>query len=166
MQQTLLEQILVYENKTGSRRTIDQYLTKTIALFTPEPPEVFIPVSGPWAPSISAQIESFHAKQVEMSSPIPEPFTPPKWDPPDPMGLSFGKGTTKFMGPEIDTPLMRIDRHAHDGLPDNHLQFGRGDYTGRHGNEAYDIYAQVFKETKRPIEFPFDEKKIPKPWEY
>ncbi len=160
MQETLLEEILVYGNKRDSRRTIDQYLTKTIALFTPEPPEPFMPVFGPWAPSELTQRDSYFHKEIEqgrISMPEPKPI--------EPLGLSVSKGATKFFGPESDIPIMRLDRKPHHGLPDNHLQFGRSDYTGRNGNEAYDIYVQIFKETKRPIIFPFDEKKK-EPWEY
>lgn len=137
MQDTLLEQILYQSSldKKGCAKTIDQYAIGTIALFTPfDPPKLSVPIIGSLA-TIS-----------------------------EPLGISIKPNSTKLFVEEVKSPLIRIDRKAHDGLPTDHLQFGANTYTGRHGNEAYDIVAEVMKSTKRELLFPFDEKK--KPWEY
>lgn len=155
MQEAVLEGIL-YQTKVsgrGSRRPIDVYMEGTVVLFTPPPPEPFKPIMGPWGPSESAQKERYENKMRELSS--PEPITP--------LGFSVNPRSTKFFGEECKTPLLRIDRNANHGLPENHLQFGKDTYLGRHGNEAYEILTDVFRKSKREILFPFDEKK--KPWE-
>ncbi|MFH0752343.1 MAG: hypothetical protein V1914_01970 [archaeon] len=52
-------------------------------------------------------------------------------------------------------PLMRLDFEDHHGMPKNHLQYGEHDYTGRHGNEAAEIFASVFVSNTK-IKFPWE----------
>ncbi len=152
---TLLEQILYQPplNKRGYRKTIDEYAEGTFALFTPfDPLKPFEPVCGPWGPSESYQREQFGQKRRESNPVMPT----------EPMGFSIKPNSTRLFGEESEPPLLRIDRKAHHGLPKNHLQYGEKDYTGRYGDEAYDILGEVFKKSKRNILFPFDEDD--KPW--
>jgi len=158
MQYALLEEKILENPEVSQRdltKRIKEYPMGTVGLLTSSDPPHFKPVDGPWAPSYSAQFDQFKKKELEQ-----HPITPP-----EPMGLSIKPNSTKLFGPEIGSPFMRIDRKSHDGLPENHLQYGFGEYTGRHGNEAYEILTDVFTKSKRNILFPFDEKKK-EPWEY
>ncbi|RME55288.1 hypothetical protein D6777_00975 [Candidatus Woesearchaeota archaeon] len=54
-------------------------------------------------------------------------------------------------------PLIRIDRLAHHGLPENHLQYGDNTYTGRHDDEAYDIFGEIFKNAGDKFKMPWED---------
>jgi len=59
--------------------------------------------------------------------------------------MNINQGATRIMSDERGlAPLLRIDRQAHHKMPANHLQYGKKLYTGRHGDEAYDILAEVY----------------------
>ena len=64
-----------------------------------------------------------------------------------------GKRGIKIQSEEGSIPLVRLDFPAMHGLPKNHLQFGEGTYTGRHGNEAADLIAQIIVNNAR-LKFP------------
>jgi len=68
---------------------------------------------------------------------------------------------TSLIREEGNSPLIRVDREGHHGLPADHLQYGGSDesageypYTGRSGDEAYDILAEVYRLSKLPIKLP------------
>lgn len=153
MQYLLLERIL--EEKIDRSKNlhgiIDEYAADTIALFTP-PPKPFEPIIGPWAPSESFQRDQFIKKEFEIHPIIL------KVEPLKPIGLSVSTGSTKFFDPDVGSPLLRVDRDNHHNKPYDHLQYGSTDYLNRSGNDAYDIAAEVFRMTRRPVIFPFDEK--------
>ncbi|MEK6932714.1 MAG: hypothetical protein AABW56_02870 [Nanoarchaeota archaeon] len=59
--------------------------------------------------------------------------------------LESNSKNIKLFSSEVNIPLIRIDREAHHGLPPNHLQLGKSLYTGRSGDEAYDLVAEILK---------------------
>tara|TARA_Y100000310_G_scaffold193198_1_gene193167 strand:+ start:381 stop:845 length:465 start_codon:yes stop_codon:yes gene_type:complete len=59
--------------------------------------------------------------------------------------LDVSPNTTRLFMEGNSTPVMRVDRNAHHGKPADHLQYGDGLYTGRNGNEAYDILGEIFR---------------------
>lgn len=145
MQQNTLQELVLYKPKVSENKfykTIDEFTEGTLALFTPfDPPKIFAPVIGPWAPSESYQ-RSQHEQRLREQTPI---------QPTERIDLSITRGSVKLLPHEGGSPLLRVDRNAHDGKPENHLQFGFGTYTGRHGEEAYDIFAEVFRFSKHNI---------------
>ena len=61
----------------------------------------------------------------------------------------------KIFSSEVDAPLTRLDLEGHHGMPIPHLQHLEKEFFGRGGNEAADIFADVFcKNTK--IKFPWE----------
>ena len=58
--------------------------------------------------------------------------------------------TTRIREP-LSPPLMRVDRNAHHGKPENHLQYGHSFYTERSGTETYELLTEVFRLSKANI---------------
>lgn len=57
--------------------------------------------------------------------------------------VGTGNSFKIFGGP--GAPLLRYDLKSHHGLPEKHLQYGENFYTGRHGDEAADIVAEIIR---------------------
>ena len=72
-----------------------------------------------------------------------------------PLRLESGERGLKLFEGEHKAPLVRLDYNAdsNGSKPAKHLQYGKNDYFGESGNEAADIFAQIFVTTKRPLLF-------------
>jgi hypothetical protein len=46
-------------------------------------------------------------------------------------------------------PLVRLDLEGHHGKPPQHIQFGKGEYTGREGSEAVEIFKHIVKSLRK-----------------
>jgi len=62
-----------------------------------------------------------------------------------------GKSWKIFDESKGGAPLLRVDYEAHHGKPPAHLQYDKSFYTGRHGEEAFETFVDVFLKTKIPI---------------
>lgn len=99
----------------------------------------------------------------------PEPvYTPPEpvYVPPSPMFLQTTPNSTKLFGEDEGTaPLIRIDRNSHHGLPKDHLQYGPDIFTGRSGNEAYDVLGDCIQKMQGGrLKMPWERNGNDDPW--
>ena len=70
-----------------------------------------------------------------------------------PLTLEQKGSSFKVFSPDTSTPLLRLDLKPHEfGKP--HLQYGEDLFTGRTGEEASDIFAQILKTSRHNIRWP------------
>jgi hypothetical protein len=68
------------------------------------------------------------------------------------MKLTGTRGGLKIQPIQGGTPIARLDFDHHE-FGDQHLQFGEKTFTGRKGNEAADIFAEILRLNPK-IKFP------------
>ena len=70
----------------------------------------------------------------------------------EPLGFHLTEGTVHLRELGSDAPpLVRIDRDAERKKPANHMHYGESYFSERSGEEAYDLFGHLLKETRRPI---------------
>ena|SRR3989344_1671024 len=103
--------------------------------------------SGPLGDSIFDRLDHF----ASLSSPLSSISGP--------LRLEGGpRGFKIFEDSKGGAPLMRLDYPSLHGLPEKHIQYGEKDYTGRNGDEAADLLAEILRLNTK-IKFPGEENK-------
>lgn len=63
--------------------------------------------------------------------------------------MSESGKNAKIFSSDGGAPMVRLDFDDHHKMPKNHLQYGEKFFTGRHGDEAVNIFADIFTKSKK-----------------
>ena len=100
-------------------------------------------------PSISK--ESLYTSIDMYAVDVPVLYSGDFFEPREPLSFMVERKSYKIIG--SGAPSFRIDREAHHGKPENHLQYGENLYTGRNGDEAFSILGEILRNNP-DIRFP------------
>ena len=99
----------------------------------------------------SIELTKTHLKKINSKSSLPSKPLSSK-----PLTIKGTGKSFKIFTPEMNTPLTRIDLKSHE-YGDMHIQHGKKDYFERRGDEAADIFAEIYRLNPK-LKFPWENK--------